>query len=94
MHIRNERVAWRRTAGRSALAAVVLALAGCGGNDRTSDASADTVGVSPAQASYDGAVARFDQIAVPAGGDAVISASAIVATQTAFDKIADELLAL
>ena len=91
---RNERVAWQQRLGHTVLAGLMLVLAGCGGSDGDSDTSTNTVGVSPAQGSYDGAVARFDAIAVPTGGDTVISAASIVATQTAFDKIADELLAL
>lgn len=94
MDIRSKRAVLLRSVARSALAAVMLVLAGCGGNDRASEPPTNTVGVSPAQANYDSAVAQFDQIAVPIGGEAVLSASAIVATQSAFDKIADELLAL
>ncbi len=93
MPVLNQHRASSRAVVRAVLAAGLLALAGCGGSDN-SPAPTNMVGVAPAQASYDAAVARFDQIAVPAGGDTVISAASIVATQTAFDAIADELLAL
>ncbi len=83
-------------AARMAACAVVLILAGCGGSDRNSGSGpqGNPVGVSPAQAGYDAAVVSVDQIVTPVGGDAVLGPAAITAAQTAFDAIADGLIAL
>ena len=61
----------RPGAGRVALLLAAVVLAGCGGSHNDDNSGSQVVGVAPAQADYDGAVARFDQIATPVGGSVI-----------------------
>lgn len=94
---------WGRARNSASPFLLTLALAGCGGGSSSDGADSGAANVMPpalvrsaanAQIGYDAAVAAVDSIQTPAGGATILSATDIIATQTAFDTIADSLLAL
>jgi Flp pilus assembly protein TadD len=92
-----------RNSASLSLLTLALALAGCGGGSSSGGADNGAANLMPpalvrsaanAQTGYDAAVAAVASIPTPAGGATILSATDIIATQTAFDTVADGLLAL
>lgn len=86
------------TAKWAMMAALCLAVAGCGGSGGDSDPApqGNTVGVAPAQADYDAASESFDKVTTAStpDGNTVLSPADIAAAQAEIDRIGDKLLAL